>query len=137
MVAITDSVGELAGVVRSMFGLTRHNRLRDQLRDTIALYQLAAASENLEQSTSNLRQVVDLQTARLLAITSQNRRKWAWGGSILALVIAGVFAIPGVYLLREPSSWWVVVLLTVDALVVFTFVVASVGVLVQRPSDDT
>jgi len=123
-------------MIRSMLGLTKHNRLRDQIRDTVGLYRQVQKHGALTQSADNLKQLIDIQTGQLLAITQQNKRSWNWGAAILAFLIACVFAVPAWFLYKSEQSWWEILLLVIVLLIMVVFLIAAFGVLFQRESGD-
>jgi hypothetical protein len=106
---ISGSIGEFAGAIRELLGLTRHNRLRDQLRNSLELFALVQQhSKELPDASNALAEIVTLQATRLLAIVKPERaRRWDWGEFVVGLVITAI-ALWGEWRLWSlQHSWWV------------------------------
>ena len=128
------SVGELAGFIRAMFGLTRRNRLRDQIRETLSLFAAVAQYDRLAEPAERLAKVIELETEHLLAAHQTNRRDWNWASSVLSEAIAGLTAW-GAIALWKPDSWYAILLFVLDVIAGGLFFIAGFGVLLQRTGD--
>ena len=88
--AVPRAVGELGGAVQSFLGLTRHSRLRAQIRDSLALYSAAKAHSELQSAQADLAKVIALQSAELLiAVDPKRAGKRDWSGAIVGFVLTG------------------------------------------------
>jgi hypothetical protein len=87
-------VGELAGAVRTAFGMTRHNRLSDHLANSLQLYAAAQEHPALDEAASKLARVVNLQADQLLQVVTNRPRRWDWstflGGSVITVPLGVV-----------------------------------------------
>jgi len=131
MAFLTDQFGELGGVICTMLGLTRHSRIRDQLKATVDLYEQVIKHEGLQKSSADLVQVISLQTQRLLDSSTTVGRAWNWPAALLAWTIGGGFA-TGVWQLSDAwGTWWATLIIIVLGLIGALFGIAGVGVLAQ------
>jgi hypothetical protein len=132
---LSGSMGEINGMIRSMLGLTRHSRLRDQIRDTTELYELTVKHDGLADASSDLAQVINQQAKRLLERSSASGRRWNWASLIVCWVIAGLLSLGGYALSSHWGSWWGTLLMIIDVFVGVLFAVAGVGTLLEPKSE--
>ncbi|SRR6266550_4991581 len=135
--AVPRAVGELGGAVQSFLGLTRHSRLRAQIRDSLALYSAAKAHSELHTAQADLARVIALQAAELLITVDPSRAgKRDWGGAIVGFVftafvgaLAWVMWVP--WHLQRNWWGWVPIIATVG--IGLIFLAASFGLLKRQP----
>jgi hypothetical protein len=134
---VPQAIGEVAGAIRTSVDLTRHSRLRSQIRDTLALLAAAKEHPELEDARSDLVRVIILQSAQLWAELDPSRLgDRDWSGAIVGLVLtAGV----GLFMwaMWQPwglrAHWWGWLLLAVVALLGILFLFASLGLMRRQP----
>lgn len=131
--AIGNSVGEVAGAIRTMLGLTRRNRLRDHIRE-LADVHAKLLHADLAEARGHIASAITHQAAQLANAHTKGPRRLKWGPFVVGLVIAALAALP-LYALWPLSAWWRSTLFVVDALVVLVLVAASISVLVEQESD--
>jgi hypothetical protein len=135
-VDISDQFGDIGGALRAVFGLTRPNRLRDQIRGTIELYEMAARNPELSGPAKNLAAVVDQETNRLLEASNSSRREWNWGALITCWIVAGGLGALGYFVFAPHlDAAWAVILIVIVGILGSLFVIAGLGVLLQRKKD--
>ena len=139
--AVPHAIGELGGAIQSVVGLSRHSRLRAQIRDSLVLYSAAKSHDELGEAQAALAQVITLQTAELLANIDPSRagqRDWSGatvGFVLTALVGAVIWAMWFPWDLRR--FWWGWVLLAIAALIGVVFFASAVGLLRKQPPQQT
>jgi hypothetical protein len=134
---ISESFGEVAGVIRTMLGLTRHSRLRDQIRGTVELYALTSTHPELSKSSSDLAKVLEHQTGRLLEAATGRKRQWNWAALVFCWFVAAVCGY-GCYLIwTQLPSWWGYLIFTIPALIGFLLFIAGIGTFIQQVEDET
>jgi len=127
-----ESIGEIGGTIRAMLGLTQRNRMRDQIRATLELYELTAKYEELSSASEDLAQIVSEETRRLLETSNATGRQWNWGAWFMSWIIAAGCGV-GIYLLRvDWGSWWATLLIVILGFAGAMFFLAGLGVLLQR-----
>lgn len=132
---VSDSIGEIGGTIRAMLGLTTRNRLRDQIRDTVDLYERAAKHADLSEAAADLAQVISLETKRLLETSTSEGRTWNWASAIVAWVLAFACAF-GVYALRTHwPSWWAVLIIIVLGVLGLLLFLVGFTLLFQKKKD--
>jgi CHASE2 domain-containing sensor protein len=132
---ISDSIGEIGGTIRAMLGLTTRNRLRDQIRDTVALYESTAKHDALAGASADLAQVISQETKRLLDTSNSTGRDWNFSAWLVCWVISSGCAI-GVYALRiHWPTWWAVLLIVGIGLAGFLFFIAGFAMLFQKSGE--
>jgi hypothetical protein len=89
--AVSEAVGQLAGAVREVLGLTRHSRLRHQLDDTLDLYAKAKKEPELSEATALLALAIQEQSRQLL-LSLLPRKQLAWTAFLGASVVVAVAA---------------------------------------------
>lgn len=129
-----DPIGEISGVIRTMLGLTRHSRLREQIQGTVELYNLTSAHEDLSHASADLAELITLQTSRLLEIASSTGRQWNWSSFIISWIFAGFFGWLAYLLWPHWGSWWGALLFLLVTVVGGLLAIAGVGVLLQQKS---
>ncbi len=129
---IGDQIGEIGGVIRTMLGLTRHSRLRDQIRGTIDLYELTSKHDALAAASSDLAEIITQQTSRLVETSSATGRQWNWGSFIVSWVIGAAFAVAAYYLAPNWGTWWATLAIVVSGLAGSLFVLVGLIVLFQK-----
>jgi len=132
---ISASFGEIGGVIRTMLGMSRHSRLRDRIRGTVELYELTIPHEALAPASADLAQVINEQASRLVEASSSTERAWNWGAFTVAWMIAGGIGVAEYFLAPHWGVWWTVVLIVVIGVVGALFLIAGLGVLLQRKQD--
>ena len=135
--AFPRAIGELGGAVQSFLGLTRHSRLRAQIRDSLVLYSAAKAHSELHTAQADLARVITLQTAQLLAATDPSRaRQRDWSGAIVGFVFTG-FVGARAWVMWVPwhlqRNWWGWIPIIATVGVGFLFLAASIGLLRRQP----
>lgn len=128
-------IREVTGTIRTLFGMTRHNRLSDHIGDSVRLYEQVEQHEELKEAARDLAKVVNLQAAQLLAVVTDRPRRWDWstfsGGVILA-ALSGFIA----WLMWKPwgltSQWWGTVLVVFVLFFTAVCVAVSIQALLQR-----
>jgi hypothetical protein len=130
-------VGEVAGTIRTLFGMTRHRRLSDHLADSLRLYAAAQQYPDLADAASDLAKIVDLQAAKLLTVVTDRPRRWDWPTCIVSLILAAICTA----IVWAMSAWWKVThegwgigLELVLAFFTVIFLVVSLQALFQRQS---
>lgn len=135
-VDIGDQFGDIGGALRAVFGLTRPNRLRDQIRGTIELYEMAARNPELAGAAKNLAAVVDQEANRLLEASNSSRREWNWGALLTCWIIAGGLAALAYYVFAPHlDAAWAVLLIVIVGVLGSLFFIAGLGVFLQRKKD--
>jgi hypothetical protein len=129
---LSDQIGEIGGVIRTMLGLTRHSRIRDQLRGTIELYQLVEPYPDLAKAKADLASVIAQQTGRLVETSSATGRQWNWGAFIVCWVIAGGLGVGAYFLNPHWGTWWATLLMVIVGMVGVLFGIAGLAVLLQK-----
>jgi hypothetical protein len=137
MPSIAGAASEFAGAVRSVLGLSRHSRLREQIHDTIDLFEKAVGHEKLSRSTGHLSEVINFQTERLLALQTPGvPRAWAWGPFSVGIGFTAIIAVPGWFTWRFVPHWWAWTIVVIDGLFVALFLAVSLALLLNRKSDE-
>ena len=131
-----DSIGEIGGAIRAMLGLSRHSRVREQIRDTAELYNLTSTHEGLAAASENLAAVLTIQTKRLLDIASDTGRQLNWASAIVAWAIALGLGYAAYVLWPHWGTWWATPIFVLDVAAGGLMVIAGFGVLVQKKSAD-
>jgi hypothetical protein len=133
---IPGGVTAIAGAVRSFFGLTRHHRIREQLRDTVGLFAMVKEYPELKEAEADLAQVVKIQARRLRAVIEPERppRKWEWGTFGVGAVCTLVLVAAEWWLWGYRAEWWAIVLLVLVGVVILVFLIVSLQALFQRQS---
>ena len=122
----TGSLSDFAGALRGFVSLTRHGRLREQLRDCIGLFALAKEHPELQSATDDLVVIVTVLTARLRAVLEpERRRRWEWGTFFVGIGFTAGTAWVGVAIWPHRSSWWGVPALWVLASFIVIFLIVS------------
>jgi hypothetical protein len=109
MPSLGSTLGSIGDAVRTAPTLTRHSRLRHQIRAALDLREKALAQpEDLDGAIRDLTEIINFQTARLLAVTkgsSPLKPQWAavWGGAITALICVALGFFFGI---RNLPQWW-------------------------------
>jgi len=119
-----------------MLGLTRHSRVREQIRETAELYALTIRYEGLSDSSSDLAIVLQRHTKRLLEMTESTKRSWNWSALIVSWLIAGALGVAAYYLAPYWGSWWACGLMVIVGLSGALFVIAGIGTLLQQKVDE-
>lgn len=101
---VTGVVGSIGQSLGAVLGLTRHGRLRRQMRDTIHLMDLASKHALLSETERMLAQSVEAQARDLLVLTRyEPGRKWDWSGFLVGAAITGGLASAEWFVWR--NSW--------------------------------
>lgn len=137
MPSLSDSIGEISGVIRTMLGLTRHSRIRDQIKGNLDLYEAMVDHEELLTASSQLAQLITRQTNDLCKTSQQQGRQWAWGPCALAWIVAGAFAYGAMLLTRFWGTIWGTSLIVVFWLVTAMFFAVGVALLLERKPENT
>jgi hypothetical protein len=135
MAGISNQMGEIGGVIRTMLGLTRHSRIRDQIRGTVELYEMTAKYEELSGPSSDLAEVISTQTSRLLETSKATGRQWNWSSFVVSWIVAALFGFFAYLLYPHWGTWWGTPLMVIVGTVGALFTVAGVGVLLQQKSE--
>src|SRR5450759_1477852 len=89
--AVPHAIGELGGAIQSVVGLSRHSRLRAQIRDSLMLYSAAKLHDELHDAQGDLAGVITLQSAQLLADIDPSRAgRRDWSGAIVGFAITAL-----------------------------------------------
>ncbi|MGH9089830.1 MAG: hypothetical protein ACRDZR_00375 [Acidimicrobiales bacterium] len=136
MADISDSFGEIAGVLRTMLGLTRHSRLRDQIRGTVDLYDSIAVHTELSKSKEDLQKVIEYQTSRLLEAASSGKRKYNWAALVVCWVISFLAGYGSYQIWSTLPYWWGYLIFAVVVLVGVLFFVAGIGTFLQQQNEE-
>lgn len=118
-----------------MFGLTRRNRIRDQLAEMIRLYKDFDGQEALTGSAAKVAEVVEIQATQLLAAHQVTGRSLNWSSFAVAEVIAGLCGWAA-WAMWPAEIWYFTVLIILAVLMGSLLAVAGVGVLVQTPDEN-
>ncbi len=132
MQTLQTSLGEIGGVVRTLFGLTRHNRLKTQIRESVELYGLTIQYVDLEDASKNLRNVITTETGKLVETSSSASRSWNWPAAFVSWAIAGFASIPELAYWSDWQSWWKVLIMVLSTLVGLIFLIVGFGVLLEQ-----
>jgi hypothetical protein len=132
---LSGQIGEIGGVIRTMLGLTRHSRLRDQIRGTVELYELTAKYDELSGPSADLAAVLAQQTKRLLETSGSTGRQWNWPSFIVSWMIAGLFGFVAYVLDSHWGTWWGILLMVVVGLAGGLFALAGLIVLFQQKNE--
>ncbi len=140
MSAATDALTSISQTLGAMLGLTRHARLRRQMRDTMHLMELASKHRPLDAAYQMMAKSVEAQARDLLVLTRYQRgRKWDWAGFTVGLVITGGLGY-GLWAALWRNPWdvpsalqWL--LLVVVGLVVIACASATLSQLLERRPD--
>ena len=136
MADLGDSFGEINGVIRAMLGLTRHSRVRDRIRETAELYGLTIQHDGLSASSGDLAEVLSIYTKQLLATSTGTKRVWNWSAFIVSWIVAAGFGVAAWYLAPYWGTWWATPSLVIVGLAGGLLVIAGLGTLLQRVSDE-
>jgi len=132
---LPGSITAFAGAIGGFLGLTRHNRLREQLRGSLDLLALAKQHSELTEATDDLVKVITVQARRLLAVVDPERpRRWDWGTFAVGIACTGGVAWAEWILWGHRNNWWAIPLLLVVAVFLFAFLVVSFQALFERRS---
>ena len=131
---LSASVGELAGVLRTMFGLTRRNRLRDQIREMVGLLKEMDGYAALAGAATNVAAVIDLQSAQLLEAHQATKRKWNWPSFVVAEGLAALTTWAA-WALWPLHHWYRTVLFVPDVVVGALMLIAGFGVLLAKADE--
>jgi hypothetical protein len=137
MADLGNSIGEVGGVIRTMLGLTRHSRTRNQIQANVDLYASMIPHPNLGEASSDLAEVIIEQTRHLREVSFDTGRAWDWGAwSVSWLIMAGSAYVS--YLFRsELAKWWAITLFALFSFNAVLFFIVGLGVLLQRkPTND-
>jgi hypothetical protein len=134
--SFSDSIGEIGGVMRTMLGLTRHSRIRDQIKGNLELYETMLAHEQLLTASSELAQLITRQTNNLCKTSRQIGRQWAWGPCVLAWIVAGACGYGAVLLNHHWATLWGTPLIVVLWLATALFFAVGVTLLLERKTED-
>src|SRR5438067_1607889 len=108
MPSVSEAVGQFAGAVREVLGLTRHSRLRHQIDDTLDLFGKAKSHPELGQAAVFLGAAVQEQSRQLLvSILPGRRRKWNWSAFLGGLFVVAIAAGVDWLLWQLSDHWWV------------------------------
>lgn len=116
-----------------MFGLTRRNRLRDHIRELADLHSMLQHND-LQEAAKSVAAAINFQADQLREAHTAGRRPLKWGPFAVALVCAGLLAIPA-YFLWPLSAWWRITIFVIVCAVAFLFIAAGFAVLVEKDSD--
>jgi hypothetical protein len=134
---VSASASEFAAGLRTALGLTRHGRLRGQLRDSLELFAKSKEHSELQKATEDLSHVINLEAGRLRSLVEPEKppRKWDWGGATVGSVLAVLIAILEWRLVwPHIAEWWAVVLAIGGGLTILVFVIVSAQLLFERQS---
>lgn len=139
MVSAGGTLSQVGDSLRGLLLLSRHNRLHDQIRVGIDLYERASRHPDLAGAAENLAAVVNVQSAVLrAAVTQRGPRAWDWGGLIVSWIVAGLIAWPAWVWLHPLDSWWTEVLCVAALIVAAIFVLVGISILLERrPADES
>jgi hypothetical protein len=130
-----DGIGEIGGVIRTMLGLSRHSRIRDQIRGTVELYDMTVRHEGLRKASGDLARVIEQQTGRLVEVAETSKRAWNWAALIVAWIVAGAFGAGMYFLASDWGTWWGTLLMLVFGLGGVLLFIAGLGTLLQKRED--
>jgi integral membrane sensor domain MASE1 len=137
MNAVPHAIGELGGAIQSVVGLSRHSRLRAQIRDSLSLYSAAKLHDELDDAQVDLARVITLQSAQLLADIDPSRAgRRDWSGAIVgfaftALVGSLAWAMWVPWDLRR--YWWGWILIVVTGGIGIVFFASAAALLKKQP----
>lgn len=116
--------------------MTPHNRLRDQLRNSLELLALARQHpEDLEPATRDLAEIVNVQAGRLLAMVKpEHKRRWAWGEFIFGAMFSAGCVWGEWQLWGWRSYWWDWIALAALGLLAFASIQTTFKALFGSPS---
>lgn len=134
---VPHAIGELGGAIQSVVGLSRHSRLRAQIRDTLVLYSAAKEHDELTDAQAALARVITLQTAELLAGLDPSRAgQRDWGGAIVGLVLTALIGTLA-WAMWVPWDlrrwWWGWILIAVVVAVGLLLLAVSLSLLKKQP----
>jgi hypothetical protein len=112
--------------------------LREQLRDTIALYELTSPHEELTGATEDLAALIKAQARRLRDVLEPEKPplRWDWSQATLSFLFAGLIAaICWKALWPNLSQWWAVAAVIPLAIVGLAFAAVGFQALFQRKSE--
>ncbi|MCA9312542.1 MAG: hypothetical protein KDA97_00260 [Acidimicrobiales bacterium] len=127
---------EATATLRTMLGLTRHGRTREQIRDTVELYQLMGDDEDLADSRRDLAKVVGIHSKRLVANASSERRSWNWASMVVSWIVACFLGFLCWWVLTTWEGWFPSLAAIVLGFLAVLFVIAGVGVLLQPEKNE-
>jgi Flp pilus assembly protein TadB len=131
---LSASVGEVAGVIRTMFGMTRPNRVRDHIKELTELYAALDSHPRLSSSAEKVAGVIEQMTGRLVDAHRGSARQWNWPSCIASWIIAGLLIWALVVLYPAPF-WWSIVLFIVAAIGAVLFTTAGIKLLLDRKEE--
>jgi len=143
MVDIGNSIGEVSGVIRTMFGMTRHSRTRTQIQGNVDLYTSMIPHAELDDASSELAKIIIQQTKHLRDVSFETGRAWNWGAWSLSWVIAAGCLILANIFRGDSGSWWGITAGIISLLFFIVFFIVGLTVLlehkaiVEDDSDDT
>ncbi len=135
MSLLGEAFGQVGGLVRTAPTLTRHSRLRHQIRAALDLRERALAQkEGLDSTIEDLAVIINFQTRRLSSITTQGTsRTPQWGASGLALLVTlGCAALAYFLGIRSLPEWWGYLVAVVAFFATALFLLVSIAALLTR-----
>lgn len=137
MAIFTETAGEIGALLRTVFGLSRPSRIRDQIRDSTQLYAMTVEHEGLSAASENLAKVVVARTQHLVELTSNaDRRDWNWPAAIVSWFVAAGCGVGICYLAPRWGTWWATLVIVVLGCIGSLLFIAGFGVLLQRTADE-
>jgi hypothetical protein len=117
MPPLSTAANEVVGAVRGVMGLSGEHRLRDQLRETVELFERAKSHPELESAQRDLAHAIDVKAARLRSIAEAGTQRTRDLGQALAgLFFVMILYIPAKSLWPHRETWWGLLLLAVIGL---------------------
>ena len=135
---LSNFAGAVPGAFRGIVEITPHSRLRHQIRDTLDLYARASACSGLENATSDLAQVIEIQSKLLLVSVSRTGgRRWDWSQFWVGMAFTAVVGFGAWQGWNNRGAWWGWLLLVVLGLFdILVFGVAVQSLLQRKPAAD-
>jgi hypothetical protein len=109
--------------------------MRDQIRDSLGLFDLAKKHPELADASADLAKVITIQAGRLLGVIEPDRpRRWDWGQFGVGIGFSAGIAWAEWAAWSHRSSWWGVPALWIGAAFLVVVLLVSFQSLFERRS---
>lgn len=130
---VSGAIGEFAGTIQTMLGLTRRNRVRDHIAELADLYDKLKGDERLDAAANSIAAAINHQANQLESAHLAPQRKLNYGSAAWGLVLTAL-AICGLVAAWRPHVWWTLTLYILGMFGTFVLVMATVSTF--RGEDD-
>lgn len=128
MASVRGAFNDVAGALQAVIGLSRARRLRNQLDETIDLYEKLKEHQELSAATDHLFEAINHHAFQVKEVALRPRRKWAWGTFFVGLVFtAAIGWLTWFAGWQHREQWWGMAALVVLGLFTFVFLLATLS----------